>query len=611
MKRQIVEFLIREHRRRSQNFDQAWASLRVPPPKFEAGDRIRIHKRNTRAKLPKLSIVLLDWSCRERFDPLNWLEQQDVPRDSYELIWVELFGRVIPEAMEHADVVVTCHQSEPYHKHEGYNIGLLLASGELLCVCDSDAVFPPEFVRSICGHFYGEGPGDQSSAPRGSVLFHFEGRSSLSYPGLRTANELKNGNWHWSGLHPNVGACMTVRTANAYRFGGFDEDPVYAGYLCGPYELGWRLLNAGLAEVWHDPATMLWHFAHPDPVGDNGILPSLRQIREMVYPHVDLHALHAVESLTCGRLLPLKENTAIFRHRLSSRAFGTEFVARYAFHGAPGGFPPKVVRQMRWTNRWEAVRIYVSRLAVQTIEGVARVLRPPLVPFVRERRAWKPPLTVYQIAGWVIHTQSGRLFALPHYVDRNAPEAVKQGIPGKDFWSLRNALLAQRPAWCSPPEIIDKHYQGTGWQTIAFLNLAMAIPSGRRFDLMQELVGPAVGYWGSTVSSIREMILKDEAPTPLDIRKKLFLEAIDGLVADNAVTSMANPILVGTLFDTNLVYFKGKLLALPHVLGFVDLHNPESSGRAGIRLLCSCAEVTALVDSQLQAVEMLQATQPE
>ena len=43
---------------------------------------------------------------------------------------------------------------------------------------------------------------------------------------------------------------MTVRKADAIRFGGFDEHADYRGYLCGPYELGWRLVNAGLPEVY-------------------------------------------------------------------------------------------------------------------------------------------------------------------------------------------------------------------------------------------------------------------------------------------------------------------------------------------------------------------------
>jgi len=48
---------------------------------------------------------------------------------------------------------MACGQSKPDHNHEGYNIGLLLAQGELFCACDSDAVVPLEFVRSIFHHF--------------------------------------------------------------------------------------------------------------------------------------------------------------------------------------------------------------------------------------------------------------------------------------------------------------------------------------------------------------------------------------------------------------------------------------------------------------------------
>jgi len=84
-----------------------------------------IHKRNDRSNPPLVSIILLDWSCRERFHALDWLTSQTVPREQYELIWVELFDRVVPKAIHDADVVITCNQKRSYHKHKGYNAGLL------------------------------------------------------------------------------------------------------------------------------------------------------------------------------------------------------------------------------------------------------------------------------------------------------------------------------------------------------------------------------------------------------------------------------------------------------------------------------------------------------
>ena len=105
-----------------------------------------VHKANSRSSDPLVSLVLLDWECRERFHSLDWLNRQDAPRDQYEIIWVELFNRVVPAAMELADVVITCRQKGLYHKHHGYNIGLLQARGAITVICDSDAIYPPGFI---------------------------------------------------------------------------------------------------------------------------------------------------------------------------------------------------------------------------------------------------------------------------------------------------------------------------------------------------------------------------------------------------------------------------------------------------------------------------------
>jgi hypothetical protein len=217
-----------------------------------------------------------------------WLLRQDVPKDQYELIWVEVYDRVVEEVMKKADVVITCNQRGIYHKHIGYNAGLLHARGDLICVCDSDAVFPPDFVRSVFSSFQMEDGG--SAVPL--VLMHYEWRTSMLYPeGLADTETLKDRNrWQWWPLIVNEGACMTVRRTDAIRFGGFDEHPSYRGYLCGPYDLGWRLINAGWPEVWHDEAVALWHFAHPDPIGSNGQQASLKQLLEKAYPHIDGHA---------------------------------------------------------------------------------------------------------------------------------------------------------------------------------------------------------------------------------------------------------------------------------------------------------------------------------
>jgi hypothetical protein len=285
-----------------------------------------IHKSNNSNIKPKVSIILLDWSVRERFQALEWLPRQNVPREDYELIWIELYDRLAPEALEIADVVITCHQRGQYHKHVGYNIGLLQAKGQIITVCDSDAVFPPDFVASVINSFQLT----EKTEPLPLVLMHFQWRTAHLYPDeLSDVSQLSQYQWH--DLWPNVGACMSVRRIDAIRFGGFDEHASYRGYMCGPYDLGWRLVNAGIPEVWHDPGVALWHFAHPDPIATFGQHFSWKLWREITHPHIKGHALTAVEAFSTGRLLPRQENPKVRQYRLAARRIGTPFEEEYAW----------------------------------------------------------------------------------------------------------------------------------------------------------------------------------------------------------------------------------------------------------------------------------------
>ncbi len=290
--------------------------LKTPPPGTEP---------------PALSIILLDWSVRELFFALDWLNRQDVPRERYELIWVEAFDRVSPEVQGRVDQHLTCGQTGAYHKHAAWNAAVLHARGRLVTLCDSDAVFPPDFVRSILDRF-----GEEDGA-RSQVLMHHEFRTLSEYPGeLRGIEDLA---WfEWLPLWPNVGACMTVSRRDYLRFGGLDEHPAYRGYICGPYDLAWRMVNAGIPEIWHDPRVALWHFAHPDPHDTARSGFSLRTWLEIKRPHVRGHALEAVEAFSTGRMEPLRENPDIWSRRMAARRIGTDFETEYAGMTGPGGF---------------------------------------------------------------------------------------------------------------------------------------------------------------------------------------------------------------------------------------------------------------------------------
>src|SRR5204863_1321841 len=137
---------------------------------------------------------------------------QTVPRDQYELIWVELYDRVVAQALEKADVLITCGQKGTYHKHKGYNVALLESRGKIVTVCDSDAVFPHSFIESIITSFRAS-----DANPDPLVLMHHEWRTDSEYPPRLTAVEDLTA-FQWKELWPNVGACVSVRRTDAIRF---------------------------------------------------------------------------------------------------------------------------------------------------------------------------------------------------------------------------------------------------------------------------------------------------------------------------------------------------------------------------------------------------------
>ena len=331
-------------------------------------DSITIHKRNERIERPLVSVILLDWSCRERFHSLDWLKNQSIPREQYELIWVELFERVVPKALLESDVLLTCGQKGTYHKHKGYNAGLLQSRGQIVTVCDSDAVFPPDFIESIIRCF-----GLSGGEPENLVLMHHEWRTDSEYPEHLASIDGVSA-FTWKELWPNVGACVSVRHADAIRFGGFDEHDSYRGFICGPYDIAWRLVNAGLPQTWHDASTALWHFAHPAPYFHprRFSLENLRRWFEVTHPHCEYHALTAVEAFSTGRMLPLQENPEVHNRRLELRRIGTAYEEKYATMTGPEGFSKahrlglRLALMRESLMRWSGVLVWLVEKVIGT-----------------------------------------------------------------------------------------------------------------------------------------------------------------------------------------------------------------------------------------------------
>ncbi len=299
----------------------------------------------------KLSIILLDWSCRHSAHILDCLARQTVPRNQYEIIWVEYYKQLSPciqsritdaclgrgempidiaSALEME--VSICH-----HKHLLLNAGVLLARGPVVCFADSDAIVTPTFVQSIT-----------SRMNEPDIVLHLDEVRNVhsrfypfANPSLSDITGLGSVNWvngkpaglidRHDPLHlRNYGACMVARKEDIIAIGGADMHADYLGHICGPYEMTWRLVNAGKTERWHD-SEWLYHVWHPGESGrgnhcgpHDGLLVSSR----------------ALKARAEKRIMPYVEHPAIAEARTATRA------------GTTGVNMPMMLP--RWVQAWKS-----------------------------------------------------------------------------------------------------------------------------------------------------------------------------------------------------------------------------------------------------------------
>ncbi len=277
---------------------------------------------------PKVSIILLDWSCRESFKIFRYLNDQTVPREKYEIIWTEFYSRRATEirvSLKESErlgnppivdkwIVLDMPGTVYYHKHLMYNIGLVASKGEIVVFCDSDVIVRPTFVQSIIKKFVEDS----------NIVLHMdEVRNNdrrfypFNYPSIEKIIGEGCANWEddkttglldkEDPLHTrNYGACMCARRSDLINIGGADEHMAYLGYICGPYEMTFRLVNIGKKEIWHQEE-FIYHTWHPSTNGKGNHSG----------PHDGLSmSTIALDVCRTGRVMPLVENSAIRTLRL-------------------------------------------------------------------------------------------------------------------------------------------------------------------------------------------------------------------------------------------------------------------------------------------------------
>ena len=130
-------------------------------------------------KNPRVSFILLDWSCRESFHSLDYFANQGVPRDQYEIIWIEYYSHVSPQIQKKMKeyeqsgkppvidqwLIMEIPDNIYYHKHLMYNLGIIASKGEIVVICDSDVMVKPSLVGAIIKEFESSNNSSLSQLP--------------------------------------------------------------------------------------------------------------------------------------------------------------------------------------------------------------------------------------------------------------------------------------------------------------------------------------------------------------------------------------------------------------------------------------------------------------
>lgn len=206
----------------------------------------------------KISVVMVDGSFRESFHVIDSLNNQTLPKEDYELIWVEYYDDVKKDLREKSGLrIITLDNpaEKEYHSSYCFNEGIMQSRGEVLVIPDADVMVEPSFLETIWK--------EHQSCDRLVMYFHRlnEPREHHDDSKSYSIDYLKNS----TGVTTtsNFGGCLAVRKKWLMEINGYEQNDIFgSGAHANGYDVNTRLKNLGLHVMWH-PSERLYHPWHP------------------------------------------------------------------------------------------------------------------------------------------------------------------------------------------------------------------------------------------------------------------------------------------------------------------------------------------------------------
>ena len=210
-----------------------------------------MRKENT---ISKISVIMVDAGFREKFHLIDFLNDQTLAREDYELIWVEYYDKVRKELTNKRGVrIFTLNKTgKPYHMAYCFNEGIRQSLGDLLVIMDADLVVNPTFLETI--------KEEHEKCPELAMYLQRwdepkeKHKENISLQHLKKVCIYRNPR--------NYGGCLSVRKKWLLTVNGYEQHPIFAGLHALAMDMYTRLKNLGLHIKWH-PTERVYHPWHP------------------------------------------------------------------------------------------------------------------------------------------------------------------------------------------------------------------------------------------------------------------------------------------------------------------------------------------------------------